>query len=259
MTDQDTNNNNTLPLRENLVKTAVQFLQNPKVLSSPLMQKQEFLKRKGLTDEEIKTAFKLAAVDNITDRNVLQNQNPYTTVEIPQGSIQPYRQMSTYQPFLQKVKEFFNATALIGITVYCAYWFYKKFLEPLLFGQKKKKSIEDRVTDLDKTVQSSMKEVKDTILKVEGEVQKLTQHQALDPTIPQLVQELKHDLSSLKALLLSRKQFPTAPASIPSWQLSSTNVSQEKATEREDDAGSGSSTNNSDSSLEMIREDPPKE
>lgn len=49
-----------------------------------------------------------------------------------------------------------------------------------------------------------MKEVKDSILKVEGEVQKLTQHQALDPTIPQLVQELKHDLSSLKALLLSR-------------------------------------------------------
>jgi len=49
-----------------------------------------------------------------------------------------------------------------------------------------------------------MKEVKDSILKVEGEVQKLTQHQALDPCIPQLVQELKHDLSSLKALLLSR-------------------------------------------------------
>jgi len=41
--------------------------------------------------------------------------------------------------------------------------------------------------------------------------------------------------------------------------LDSTNVNQEKTTEREDDAGSGSSTNNSDSSLEMIREDPPKE
>lgn len=57
----------------------------------------------------------------------------------------------------------------------------------------------------------------------------------------------------------NRKQFPSAPASIPSWQLDATNVSQEKSTEREDDAGSGSSTNNSDSSLEMIREDTPKE
>jgi len=73
-----------------------------------------------------------------------------------------------------------------------------------LFGRRKNKSIEDRVTELDKTVQNSMKEVKDSILKIEGEVQKLTQHQALDPCIPQLVQELKHDLSSLKALLLSR-------------------------------------------------------
>ncbi|XP_012529675.1 peroxisomal membrane protein PEX14-like [Monomorium pharaonis] len=259
MTDQDANNN-TLTLRESLVKTAVQFLQNPKVSLSPLLQKQEFLKRKGLTDEEIKTAFKLAAVDNITDHNALQNQNPYTAVQMSPGSIQQYRQMSIYQPtFLQKVKELFNATALIGVTVYCTYWFYKKFLEPFLFGRKKKKSVEDKVTELDKTVQSSMKEVKDSILKIEGEMQKLTQHQAIDPTIPQLVQELKHDLSSLKALLLSRKQFPTAPASIPSWQLGSPNVGQEKATEREDDAGSGSSTNNSDSSLEMIREDPPKE
>lgn len=56
-----------------------------------------------------------------------------------------------------------------------------------------------------------------------------------------------------------RKQFPSAPPSIPSWQLDTSNQNQEKSTEREDDAGSGSSTNNSDSSLEMIREDPPKE
>ncbi|KAG5324082.1 PEX14 protein, partial [Pseudoatta argentina] len=260
MTDQDTNNN-ILPLRENLVKTAVQFLQNPKVLSSPLSQKEEFLKRKGLTDEEIKTAFKLTSIDNIADRNALQNQNPYTSVQIPSESIHPYHQINVYQPtFLSKIKEFFNATALIGVTVYCAYWFHKKFIEPFLFGRKKKRCcIEDKVTELDETIQNSMKEVKDSILKVESEVQKLTRHQALDPTIPQLVQELKHDLSSLKALLLSRKQFPTAPASIPPWQLGATNVSPEKATEREDDAGSGSSTNNSDSSLEMIREDPPKE
>lgn len=64
--------------------------------------------------------------------------------------------------------------------------------------------MEDRITELDKTVQDSMKEVKDSILKMESDVQKLTQHQALDPTIPQLVHELKQDLSSLKGLLLSR-------------------------------------------------------
>jgi len=80
----------------------------------------------------------------------------------------------------------------------------QKFIEPFLFGRKKKQNVQDRVTELNKTVQSSMKEMKDSILKMEGDVQKLTEHQALDPTIPQLVQELKQDLSSLKALLLSR-------------------------------------------------------
>lgn len=67
-----------------------------------------------------------------------------------------------------------------------------------------------------------------------------------------------HTFIILLYLFLNRKQFPSAPASIPSWQLGTTTV-QEKATEREDDAGSGSSTNNSDSSLEIVRDDPPKD
>jgi wobble nucleotide-excising tRNase len=75
---------------------------------------------------------------------------------------------------------------------------------PFLFGQKKKETIEDKVSELDKTVQNSMKEMRDFVSKVEHDVQKLAQHQALDPTVSQLVQELKQDLSSLKALLLSR-------------------------------------------------------
>ncbi|EZA56505.1 peroxisomal membrane protein PEX14 isoform X2 [Ooceraea biroi] len=261
MTDQDTNNN-ALALRDSLVKTAAQFLQNPKVSLSPLAQKQEFLKRKGLTDEEIKTAFKLASIDapSVPDRNAFHSPSSYTAIQMPQGPLHPYHQMNVYQPtLLQKIRDFFNVTALIGVTAYCAYLFYKKFISPFLFGRKKKETIQDKVSELDKTVQDSMKEMREFVSKVERDVQKLTQHQALDPTIPQLVQELKQDLSSLKALLLSRKQFPSAPASIPPWQLEATNVRQEKATEREDDAGSGSSTNNSDSSLEMIREDPPKE
>nr|XP_033332245.1 peroxisomal membrane protein PEX14 [Megalopta genalis] len=260
-TDQDANNNN-LPLRENLVKTAVEFLQNPKVASSPTDRKQEFLRRKGLTEEEIRTAFQLASVDLTADQNVIRKPNDYTVVPmLPPGRLYPsYMQAHPYQITLfHKVKEFFNATALIGATIYCVYWFYKKFIEPFLFGRKKKDSIKDSVSELDKTIQNSMKEVKQSISKVEDDVQKLTQNQFIDPMVPQLVQELKQDLASLKSLLLSRKQFPSAPASIPPWQLDATGTSQEKQSEREDDSGSGSSTNNSDSSLEMIREDPPKE
>ncbi|XP_026668135.1 peroxisomal membrane protein PEX14 [Ceratina calcarata] len=215
MADQDANNNN-FALRENLVKTAVEFLQNPKVQSSPVGRKKEFLKRKGLTDEEIQTAFKLALVDVTVDQNVVHESRDYTVVPIPPGRMYPYLQTYPYQITLfQRIKEFFNATALIGATIYCVYWFYKV-----------------TVHSYDITIQ-----------------------------LPHRTENIDRYLPEF--LLLNRKQFPSAPASvpsisIPSWQLDAAGKNQEKSNEREDDAGSGSSTNNSDSSLEMIREDPPK-
>ncbi|KOC66544.1 Peroxisomal membrane protein PEX14 [Habropoda laboriosa] len=259
MADQDANNNN-LPLRENLVKTAVEFLQNPRVQSSPVGRKQEFLRKKGLTEEEIKTAFELASVDRMVDQNVVHSSSDYTVVPIPPRHMYSYLQPHPYQITLfHKIKEFFNATALIGATIYCVYWFYKRFIEPFLFGRKKNNSIKDSVTKLDETIQNSMKEVKQSISKVESDVQKLTQNQSIDPMIPQLYIYIYIYVFRI----LNRKQFPSVPASIPSisipsWQLDAASISQEKPTEREDDAGSGNSANNSDSSLEMIREDPPK-
>lgn len=252
----DNNTNNETPLREQLISTAVKFLQNPKVTASPLSQKQDFLKRKGLTDREIQRACDLA--------NLPQNsssQNEYTAVTIqPPRQLYPNYYPNYYQSSLFfKVKEFFNVAALISTTAYCVYWFYKKFIAPLLFGRKKPDHPTDSVKELDQTIQRSMREVKESLTKVEVDVQNLAKSHSVDPTVPQLVQELKQDLASLKSLLLSKKQFPSAPPSIPAWQLHTANQNQEKSTEREDDAGSGSSTNNSDSSLEMIREDPPKE
>ncbi|XP_015111991.1 peroxisomal membrane protein PEX14 isoform X1 [Diachasma alloeum] len=247
MSDQEGNNNLS---RETLISTAVKFLQNPKVSSSPLKQRQEFLLRKGLSEDEIRKACDLAGL--------AEPVNDFTSVMIPQNYVYQGYGYQVMQPTLfYRVKEFFNTAALIGATFYCVYWFYKKFIEPLLFGRKKD-SIKDTVEDLDKTVKDSLKEMNESISKVESSVKRMTQHQAPDPTIPHLVQELKQDLASLKGLLLSRKQFPSAPPSIPPWQLEASTQSRDKAAEREDDAGSGSSTNNSDSSLEMIREDPPK-
>ncbi|XP_015180749.1 PREDICTED: peroxisomal membrane protein PEX14 [Polistes dominula] len=258
MTGQDITDLNKSCLRENLIKAAVQFFQHPEVSRAPLSRKQEFLKRKGLSEEEIKKACEIAGVDT-NEQKRFDNQNEYTAISIPEKSRYPYLHVQSYQlTLLQKIKEFFNVTAVIGATLYCVYWFYKEFIQPFLFGRKKKNSITDTVTELDIAIQNSIKEMKDSISKVEVDVKRLSQNQSIDIAIPQLVQELKQELSSLKALLLSRKQFPSAPASIPSWQLSTSTV-QEKATEREDDAGSGSSTNNSDSSLEIVRDEPPKD
>ncbi|XP_011314791.1 peroxisomal membrane protein PEX14 isoform X2 [Fopius arisanus] len=227
----------------------MKFLQNPKVSSSPLKQRQDFLRRKGLSEDEIRKACDLAGVAEVND---------FTSVLIPQNYVYQGHDYQVMQPTLfHRIREYFNTAALIGATFYCIYWFYKKFIQPLLFGRKKD-SIKDTVEDLDKTVKDSLREMKESISKVESSVKKMSQHQTPDATIPHLVQELKQDLASLKGLLLSRKQFPSAPLFIPPWQLEASTQSREKAAEREDDGGSGSSTNNSDSSLEMIREDPPK-
>ncbi|XP_015511388.2 peroxisomal membrane protein PEX14 [Neodiprion lecontei] len=253
--------NNSVSLRDELVRTAVKFLQNPKVVPSPLKQKQEFLRRKGLSENEIIKACEIAGGDQIvTEVSFTPNQKEFTVVPMNHGHSYPNYQLQSYrQTTFQRVKEILNTVALFGTATYCIYWFYKKFIEPYLFGRKSRKTVEESVTDLDKTIKTSLREMKDSISKVEIDVSKLTENHSIDPSIPQLVQDLKQDLASLKGLLLSRKQFPSVPASIPTWQLATSTV-REKTGDREDldDAGSGSSTNNSDSSLEMIREDPPK-
>jgi len=50
----------TLQLRENLIQSAIEFLQEPRVVSSPDERKRKFLKTKGLTDEEIDEAYRRA-------------------------------------------------------------------------------------------------------------------------------------------------------------------------------------------------------
>lgn len=253
----------------------MKFLQNPRVSSSPRKYKQQFLKSKGLTNDEIKKAFELASL-------VIPIENHSETSAF---TVSPNHTNSFYHlpTFFYKIKEFFNTTVLIGATFYCVYMFYKvyfiiflifnsinyyiqvidfyfinlqNFIKPYIFGDVKNNSV--MIESCDSTLTKSVIEMKDSIIKIEASVNKLMHNNLPDPSISHLVQELKQDLASLKGLLLSRKQFPSAPPSIPPWQLETPSQSREKATDREDDAASGSSTNNSDSSLEMIREEPPK-
>lgn len=107
------------------MKTAVEFLQNPKVQTSPIGRKQEFLQRKGLTEEEIKRAFKLASIDITIDQNAVLNSSDYTVVPIPPYQMHRFQTYPYQITLFQRIKEFFNATALIGATIYCVYWIYK--------------------------------------------------------------------------------------------------------------------------------------
>lgn len=50
------------PLREDQIRNAIEFLQDPRIIPSPLDRKKKFLQSKGLTDEEINEAIKRVGV-----------------------------------------------------------------------------------------------------------------------------------------------------------------------------------------------------
>lgn len=101
---------------------------------------------------------------------------------------------------------------------------FQKFVKPFLFGSKKKKTVEDKIQDLEKSVSAAVKDLKDSLEDVKVEVDKLSENGG---SVRQFL-ELKSEISSVKGLLLNRKQFPAVssnspvvPPSIPAWQLAS--------------------------------------
>ncbi|KAJ8964944.1 hypothetical protein NQ314_004499 [Rhamnusium bicolor] len=140
-----------------------------------------------------------------------------------------------------------------------------------IYLEKKKKSVEESVEDLDENIKSSLEDLKDSLRSVKIEVERIS-HGSENNTNRQLV-ELKSEVASVKGLLLGRKQFPSVanspvvPPSIPAWQMSSVSpdnnddhdgeVDETKEDLLEVGSGSGSSEpehgmKTSESSLEIM-------
>lgn len=236
--------------RESLINTAVQFLQNNNVQRNPLSQKQKFLRSKGLTENEIQIACERAGVFS---------HDPNSTV-ISMGISTPTTQYVVQQPMttLQKIREILSSTALIAGFTYAIYLFYKNYIEPMLFGRRrKKKTVDESIEELNKNVESNIKELNQELVKVKEEIAKASR----SDSIYREISNFKSDIDAIKGLLLNRKQFssPVVPPSIPVWQLQSQHIPVDSEHDKNDDAGSGSGssetevvTKNSDSSLEMI-------
>lgn len=102
--------------RETAIVTAVNFLNNPKVARSTLIQKRNFLASKGLSDGEIQKAFERVGIfekmpDNDSDTRI--------NIAQPQTA---YRHQMT--PF-EKIKDIISSAALISGIAYGIYMFYK--------------------------------------------------------------------------------------------------------------------------------------
>ncbi|XP_010591427.1 peroxisomal membrane protein PEX14 isoform X3 [Loxodonta africana] len=156
---------NVLP-REPLIATAVKFLQNSRVRQSPLATRRTFLKKKGLTDEEIDLAFQQSG----TAADEPSSLGPATQV-VP---VQPPHLLP--QPCSPVGSRWRDYGALAIIMAGIAFGFHQLY----------------KATTSTNWILES-----------------------------QNISELKSEISSLKGLLLNRRQFPPSPSApkIPSWQI----------------------------------------
>ncbi|XP_049807718.1 peroxisomal membrane protein PEX14 [Schistocerca nitens] len=250
------NDGSTKP-REELISIATRFLSNQKIQQSPLTYRQKFLKSKGLTDEEISIAF---------ERSFTPLPDTQTSIAIP-----PQQIILPRPTFWSRFRDIGNSIALIAGALYALYLFYKRFLHSFFFGKKKKKSLEDSIVDLEKSLTGKVKSVQDDVKKTSIEIGHLSNLVQNADTTSRHIQDLKAEFSSLKSVLLSGSQFPVpkqtplVSTAIPSWQMpqkeeGGTGVQSKTEGVSDEPCGSGSSdpeminNNGSDSSMELIRE-----
>ncbi|XP_048728489.1 peroxisomal membrane protein PEX14-like [Ostrea edulis] len=226
--------------REDMISTAVKFLQNPKVRTSPLQQRKAFLERKGLSKEEIDMA---VARSGVTEEVTLAAPSAQNTV-IPYSSSVPgpqvYQQLAPYSRW-SRVRDVLSIIALAGGLSYAAYRFYKEVIRPLLFGKSKEEDklekMDRTITELQQSIVTTLTKVQESLAVLQGMVTKQDENllaisrevynKQSSETLSrvqdsQFSTEIKSELTSIKGLLLNRRQFPPTPSStpvLPAWQL----------------------------------------
>lgn len=184
------------------INTAVSFLQNPNVARSSIVQKEKFLRSKGLTDEEIKLAFQQTGVFT-KDPNgaaIINMEIGHRPSPAPNTSLSPLYRAS--ESAMQKLYNIISSTAMVTGTVYAIYYVYKRFIEPFLFGGKKdKKSTADLLNDLDEKVDQNLRKLNVEMTAIKDEIR--TTYNG-DHMMRQNMLTFKSDLDAIKGLLLNR-------------------------------------------------------
>ncbi|XP_045162728.2 peroxisomal membrane protein PEX14-like [Mercenaria mercenaria] len=224
-------------IREDLVATAVKFLQNAKVQQSALSQKKAFLQRKGLTTEEIEIAVKRAGVQQNNAGTTAQSSTGYKdVVAMTPGTAPDVPVRAEEVSKWMKARHILAVVTMVSGISYAAYKLYKEFLGPWLFGVQ---TADKRLEKLEKIVAESVTNVNTTLTSIEetlGKQQEKLQMLSHDVNSKMggesspagqnsaSISEIKSELSSIKGLLLNRRQFPAMPTStptLPAWQLPS--------------------------------------
>ncbi|XP_010626408.1 peroxisomal membrane protein PEX14 isoform X1 [Fukomys damarensis] len=221
--------------REPLIATAVKFLQNSRVRQSPLATRKAFLKKKGLTDEEIDLAFQQSgtAAEEPTSLGPAMQVVP---VQSPHLISQPY------SPAGSRWRDYGALAVIMAGIAFGFHQLYKKYLLPLVLGGREdRKQLERMAVSLSELsgsvaqtvtqVQTTLASLQELLRQQQQKVQELAHELAAAKATTstnwilesQNINELKAEINSLKGLLLNRRQFPPSPSpsapKIPSWQI----------------------------------------
>lgn len=145
-------------MNEELVNSAVSFLQDPNVASSPINKKVEFLQTKGLNDQEIDEAIKRA--NGAANTGAAQPDTPMTYKDAMHSSTAPldYYAMAPAVPERTWKDYFIMATATAGVT-YGFYQVVTRYLIPSIMppGQTRvdedKQAIDEEFLKIDKVLE----------------------------------------------------------------------------------------------------------
>ncbi|XP_062046410.1 peroxisomal membrane protein PEX14 isoform X2 [Lepus europaeus] len=222
---------NVVP-REPLIATAVKFLQNSRVRQSPLATRRAFLKKKGLTDEEIDLAFQQSGTA-AEEPSSLGPATHVVPVQPPPPAVQPY------SPVGSRWRDY-GALAIIMAGIAFGFHQLYKYLLPLILGGREDRKqlgrMEASLSELSGSVaqtvtqlQTTLGSVQELLIQQQQKVQELAHELAAAKATTstnwilesQNINELKSEINSLKGLLLNRRQFPPSPSApkIPSWQI----------------------------------------
>ncbi|XP_020637867.3 peroxisomal membrane protein PEX14 [Pogona vitticeps] len=217
--------------REALIATAVKFLQNARVRQSPLANRRSFLKKKGLTDEEIDLAFQQSGT--------IKEEPQPLGLSTQLGPAQPPH-LAPYSPPSSRWRDYGALAIILAGIAFGFHQLYKKYLLPLIMGGKEDRKqlqrIEENISEMSGSVtqtvtqlQTTLASVQELLLQQQQKIQELTQDLAASKATTstnwilesQNINELKSEIGSLKGLLLNRRQFPPSPSApkIPSWQI----------------------------------------
>jgi len=211
-------------VRQDMVATAVRFLDNDRVRTSTDDMKRKFLLKKGLNEGEIREAF---------ERVKPAVQQPQQAVPVPLhvGGGHPVIAVSQ-SSFSSRVRDLLNLLLLIGGASYGLRYLWKTYIAPWLFGPAKPvpnpqaavvetcQAVLGGVQQLQQAITSLQTSISSQAEKLERAVESRQGRQENTGELG----ELKAEIQSVKGLLLSSRSFPqqppvSAPPSLPAWQL----------------------------------------